>query len=80
MKYIPYLKSINKIKKDIIKLVKEQKYNDERAGKMNMNFIKGLLIGGLITSGMMMWWSDDSMDTNKMTKKGKKIAKKMGIM
>ena len=46
---------------------------------MNMKFVKGLLVGGLITTGVMMMWTDN-MNTKKMTKKGKQIAKKMGIM
>ena len=47
---------------------------------MSMKFMKGLLVGGLITTGVMMMWTDTSMTTKKMTKKGKQIAKKMGIM
>lgn len=46
-----------------------------------MKFVKGLVIGGLITTGVMMMWNDDNtMMAKKMTKKGKKFAKKMGIM
>lgn len=45
-----------------------------------MKFVKGLVIGGLITTGMLMMWSEDNIDTKKMVKKGKKWAKKMGIM
>ena len=44
-----------------------------------MKFVKGLVIGGLITTGVLMMWSDD-MNTKKMAKKGKRWAKKMGIM
>lgn len=48
---------------------------------MNMKFVKGLVIGGLVTTGMVMLWQNDNMfNTNKMMKKGKKISKKMGIM
>ncbi len=47
---------------------------------MNMKFVKGLLIGGMITTGIIMMWQDSNMTTKKMTKKGKKIAKKMGIV
>lgn len=47
---------------------------------MKMKFIKGLMIGGLITTGVMMMWSDNNMNTKKMAKKGKQLAKKMGIM
>ena len=48
---------------------------------MSMKFVKGLVVGGLITTGVMMMWSDNSMiNTKKMTKKGKQFAKKMGII
>lgn len=48
---------------------------------MNMKFVKGLLVGGLITTGMMMMWTDNnSMNAKKITKKGKQFAKKMGIL
>ena len=44
---------------------------------MNMKFVKGLVIGGLVTTGMVMLWQNDNMfNTNKMMKKGKKFAKK----
>lgn len=45
-----------------------------------MKFVKGLVIGGLITTGVLMMWSDDNACTKKMTKKGKRWAKKMGMM
>lgn len=78
MKYIPYIKSINKINLDILK---EVKLKIERRFGMNMKFIKGVVVGGLITTGVMMMWSDNSMiNTKKMTKKGKQFAKKMGII
>lgn len=48
---------------------------------MDMKFVKGLVIGGLVTTGMVMLWQNDNMfNTNKMMKKGKKLVKKMGIM
>lgn len=45
-----------------------------------MKFTKGLLIGGIITAGMMMMYNDNNVNTKKMIKKGKQIARKMGIM
>ena len=45
-----------------------------------MKFIKGLVIGGLITTGVLMMWSDDNMSSKKMAKKGKRWAKKMGMI
>ena len=48
---------------------------------MNMKFVKGLLVGGLITTGVMMMWNDNNYtNTKKITKKGKQWAKKMGII
>lgn len=45
-----------------------------------MKFVKGLVVGGLITTGVMMMWNDNNMNTKKMSKTGKRWAKKMGIM
>ena len=46
-----------------------------------MKFTKGLLIGGLITTGIIMMCSDTNVLNKKaMMRKGRKIAKKMGIM
>ena len=48
---------------------------------MDMKFVKGLVIGGLVTTGMVILCQNDNMfNTNKMMKKCKKFAKKMGIM
>lgn len=50
-------------------------------GRVKMKFTKGLIIGGLITAGVLMMCSEDySMNTKKMTKKGKQFARKMGLM
>ncbi len=46
-----------------------------------MKFIKGVMIGGLITTGLVMMYSETGMmNKKKMMKKGKQMAKKMGIM
>ncbi len=45
-----------------------------------MKFVKGIMIGGLITTGVIMMWNENGMSTKKITQKGKKWAKKMGIM
>lgn len=42
-----------------------------------MKFIKGVMIGGLITTGLVMMYSDSK---NTMMKKGRKMVKKLGIM
>ena len=44
-----------------------------------MKFTKGIIIGSMITAGIMMMYSDN-MDTKKMMKKGKQMMRKMGIM
>lgn len=46
-----------------------------------MKFAKGLIIGGLLTAGVLMMCTDDcTVNTKKMTKKGKQFARKMGLM
>lgn len=46
-----------------------------------MKFTKGLLIGSLITTGIIMMYNDKNMmNKNKMLKKGKQFAKKMGVL
>ena len=48
-----------------------------------MRFTKGLLVGGLVTAGLLMMYSEsDMMNKNKkkMIKKGKQFAKKMGVI
>lgn len=46
-----------------------------------MKFVKGIVIGGLITTGLLMMYSDtDMMNKKKLMKKGRQFAKKMGMM
>jgi len=45
-----------------------------------MKFTKGMIIGSMITVGIMMMYTDGNMDTKKMMKKGKQLMRKMGIM
>ena len=46
-----------------------------------MKFTKGLLIGGLITTGIIMMYNDKNMmNKNKMIKKGKQFARKVGVI
>ncbi len=46
-----------------------------------MKFVKGVMIGGLITTGLMMMYAEnEGMNKKKLMKKGKQFAKKMGIM
>lgn len=46
-----------------------------------MKFMKGMLIGTMVSAGIAMMYSDSGNKTKKMMmKKGKQMAKKMGIM
>ena len=44
-----------------------------------MKFTKGIILGSMITVGVMMMYSDN-VDTKKMMKKGKQMMRKMGII
>lgn len=46
-----------------------------------MKFVKGVMIGGLITTGLLMMYAEsDMMNKKKLMKKSRQVAKKMGIM
>lgn len=48
---------------------------------MNMKFVKGMVMGGLISAGIVMMYNDkNTMKKNKMIKKGRQMIKKMGIV
>ena len=48
---------------------------------MNMKFIKGMIVGGLISAGVAMMCSDNMQPSKrKMVKMGKQFARKMGIV
>ena len=46
-----------------------------------MNFVKGIMVGSIITAGTMLMYSE-GLDENKkrMMKKGKQFMKKMGMI
>lgn len=44
-----------------------------------MKFTKGMIMGSMITIGVMMMYTDN-MNSKKMMKKGKQFMRKMGIM
>lgn len=47
-------------------------------GESKMNFMKGVMLGSLITAGTMMMYSEGVDNSKKiLLRKGKKIAKKM---
>ena len=46
-----------------------------------MKFMKGMVVGTLVSAGIAMMYTEGmSSNKNKMIKKGKQFAKKMGIM
>ena len=46
-----------------------------------MKFVKGMILGGLITTGVVMMYNEtDMINKKKIMKKGKQLAKKVGIM
>lgn len=46
-----------------------------------MKFVKGMIVGTLISAGVVMAYSDSMNGTRKkMMKKGKQFAKKLGMM
>ena len=48
---------------------------------MNMKFIKGLIVGGMIAAGTAMICADGMCSSKrKMMKKGKQFARKLGMI
>ena len=48
---------------------------------MDMKFVKGMIMGGLVSAGAMRVYKEMSGRNKKqMIKKGRQFAKKMGIM
>ena len=46
-----------------------------------MKFVKGMLIGGIVTAGIAMVYAETmGQNKRKIMKKGKQMAKRMGIM
>lgn len=46
-----------------------------------MKFVKGVMIGGLITTGVVMLCAESGMINKRaLTKKGRQMARKMGII
>ena len=44
-----------------------------------MNFVKGVLVGTMVSAGIMMMYNEGTNKKN-VIKKGKQMAKKMGII
>lgn len=49
-------------------------------GGIIMKFVKGILIGTVISAGVALMYSESSMNKRKIMKKGRKLAKKIGVM
>lgn len=48
---------------------------------MSMKFVKGMIIGGMVSAGAMMVYKEMSGKNKKqMIKKGRQFARKMGIL
>ena len=45
-----------------------------------MKFVKGILIGSIVATSMMVMYNEGMMNKNKVMNKGRKFAKKMGIL
>lgn len=46
-----------------------------------MKFMKGMLVGGLISAGVIYMMTDkEQLSKKKMIKKGKQFARKMGML
>lgn len=45
-----------------------------------MNFIRGMLIGGIVSASIVMMYKENGMDASRIAKKGRKMVKKMGII
>lgn len=45
-----------------------------------MKFIKGMVVGTMIAAGVAMMYSDGMMNRRKIMKKGREVAKKIGIV
>lgn len=44
-----------------------------------MKFVKGIIIGSAVTAGIIMLYSDEIINKRSIIKKGRCLAKKMGI-
>lgn len=45
-----------------------------------MKFMKGMIIGTAVATGVAMMYNDGMMNKKKIMRRGKKLAKKIGIM
>lgn len=48
---------------------------------MSMKFVKGMVMGTMLSAGIMMMYKENTgMNKKKMIKKGKQFIRKMGII
>ena len=45
-----------------------------------MNFMKGMLVGTILSAGVIYMMNEKDMTTQKMVKKGKQFARTMGMI
>ncbi len=45
-----------------------------------MKFAKGMLIGTIVAAGVAMMYNDGMMNKKRMMRRGKQLAKKMGVL
>jgi len=45
-----------------------------------MKFVKGMIIGSLVVAGVTMMCNEGMMNKRRIMRKGRQIAKKMGVM
>jgi hypothetical protein len=45
-----------------------------------MKFVKGMIVGSMIAAGVAMMYTDGMMNPRKIMKKGKQVAKRIGII
>lgn len=45
-----------------------------------MKFVKGLILGTVLSAGVAIAYTESSMNKRKIMKKGRKLAKKIGVI
>ena len=45
-----------------------------------MKFVKGMVLGSVIAAGVAIMYNEGVMDPKKIARKGRKMAKKIGII
>ena len=45
-----------------------------------MKFVKGMILGGMIVGGAYMMYNEKMFDPKRLAKRGRKIARKIGMI